>query len=154
MRHSARLQKHFTFRKCHSSNLEIVSCSDGVIGIVLASAYIVKFFLLVFFSGLSECQVFWLDALTMWGWLLYRWRYRNLVLFLYRWIHTFPVKEAIIASMYISVNISKSCEYFCRDWCLGILFSFIRLHENFWYKIMCSYVYVSLIKFNYVQWLS
>lgn len=44
MRHSARLQKHFTFRKCHSSNLEIVSCSDGVIGIVLASAYIVKFF--------------------------------------------------------------------------------------------------------------
>lgn len=48
MRHSERLQEHFTFRKCHWSNLEIVSCSDGVIRIVLASAYIVKFFLLVF----------------------------------------------------------------------------------------------------------
>lgn len=74
-----------------------------------------------FFSDLSECQVFWLDALTVWGWLLYMWRYRNLVLFFYRWIHIFPVKEAIISSMYISVNISKSCDSFCRDWCLCIL---------------------------------
>lgn len=48
MRHSARLLEHYTFRKCHSSNLEIVSCFDGIIGIVFASAYIVKFFLLVF----------------------------------------------------------------------------------------------------------